>query len=320
MTRLVVLCGGVGAARFLRACLAGTPDASVTAIVNVADDMVLHGLNISPDIDTITYTLADRIDPERGWGVRDEHWSAMEVLGELEPGADWFSLGDRDLGLHLYRTGRLAAGATLTEVTRTIADRLGVTIDILPVTDDPIRTFVTLAEGPQPATEISFQRYFVERRHDVAISAVRFAGADEASLSPAVSTALEAADRIVIAPSNPFVSIDPVLAVPGLREAIQAAPVPVIGISPLIGGEALKGPAARMMQELGERPDAAGVAHRYQDLLDGFVIDDLDAALAGDVRSTGAVPIVTNTIMSDAGAAARLAALTVTAPLPRGSR
>ncbi len=317
--RIAVICGGVGAARYLRGLIEVVEPSQISAIVNVADDMVLHGLHISPDIDTVTYTVSDRIDPERGWGVRNETWNAMEAISQIDPGADWFSLGDRDLGLHLYRTGRLADGATLTEVSAHIAHVFGLEFAVLPVSNHRVSTMLTVA-GPDGPTEISFQEYFVGRAHDVDISSVRFDGAAAARATPEVLHALSSADRIVIAPSNPFVSIDPVLAVPGIRSAIADANAPVIGVSPIVGGSALKGPAARMLAELGHRVDAVGVAGHHRDILDAMVIDDVDAGLASDVATLGITPVVTDTIMARPGRAAALAAVTVNTSVRRRRR
>ncbi|HKH24251.1 MAG TPA: 2-phospho-L-lactate transferase CofD family protein, partial [Acidimicrobiales bacterium] len=206
---VAVLAGGVGAARLLAGLVLHVPPETVTAVVNTGDDMVLHGLHISPDVDTIVYTVAGAIDTDRGWGLADESWQAMEVLGRYG-GQDWFNLGDRDLGTHLYRTQRLSEGASLTEVTGEIAAAWGLGCRVLPVTEQPLRTMLTIEGGD----EIAFQDYFVRRRHAVAVESVRLAGADEARPAPGVLEALAGADTVVIAPSNPIVSIGPVLAVP----------------------------------------------------------------------------------------------------------
>src|SRR5580700_8000344 len=248
---LVALCGGVGAARMLSGLVRVVPGDEITAIVNVGDDMVLHGLSISPDLDTVTYTLAGMDNQETGWGVAGETWTVMDELGRLG-GEDWFRLGDRDLATHLFRTGRLAAGQPLSEVTAAIAARRGVGVRLLPVTDDPLRTRVTLAAasalGPA-GTEVGFQDYFVRLAHDVPVSRVRFDGASDARPAPGVLEALEGADRIVACPSNPIVSIAPVLAVPGVVETLRARRDDVVAVSPIVAGAALKGPADRLMQE-----------------------------------------------------------------------
>ncbi len=292
--RVAVLCGGVGAAKLLKGLTAVVPDADLIAIVNVGDDMNLHGLHISPDLDTITYTLADAVSHERGWGLEGESWQAMEMVGRYG-GADWFGLGDRDLGTHLFRTQRLSEGADLATVTAEIVKAWGIEFQVLPVTNDRLRTHVTTElEG-----EITFQEYFVRLHHDVAVSAVRFEGAIASNPAPGVLQALELADRIVIAPSNPVVSIDPVLAVPGITEMLKRRRADVIAVSPIIGGKALKGPADRLLRELGRQSSVAGVAEWYRDLIGSLVIDTVDADLASAVDELGVTPIVTNTIMSN---------------------
>lgn len=303
---VTVMCGGVGAARFLRALLMIIDPANVTAIINTADDVTLHGLHISPDIDTCTYTLADAINPETGWGLAGETWQAMESLSRYG-GIDWFNLGDRDLGTHLYRTQRLSEGASLTEVTAEIAHAWDLKLTMLPVTNDPIETRVmTPDEG-----EIGFQEYFVRRKHDVAITAARFVGADQARPAPGVIEAIETSDVIVIAPSNPVVSIGPLLAVPGVLNALHARWSDSVAISPIIGGAALKGPADRMLRELGHEPSVVGVAGMYRELAATLVIDEADRDSADQVRSAGMTPVVTNTIMSDPAVSAALARTTI---------
>lgn len=316
MPRVTVICGGVGAARFLRGLVQVVDPSSVTAIVNVADDTVLHGLEISPDLDTITYTLAGAIDPDRGWGLVDESWQAMEELRRHadangidrrddvgNDAAGWFSLGDRDLGTHLYRTSRRRAGVTLSQVTREIARTWGLELTILPVSDDPLRTRLTAVDG----TQLGFQEYFVREQHAVAIADVRIEGADAAHAAPGVLESITDADVVVIAPSNPVVSIDPVLAVPGVRDAVVAARARCVAISPIVGGAALKGPADRLLRELGHEPSVTGVARWYASLASVLVIDEVDAALADDVRASGIDAVVTPTVMSDPAAAAALA-------------
>jgi LPPG:FO 2-phospho-L-lactate transferase len=297
-----VLAGGVGAARYLRGALEAFDPATVTAIVNVADDVTLHGLRISPDLDTCTYTLADAIDPERGWGLVDESWQAMDELGRYG-GENWFSLGDRDLGTHLFRTDRLSAGATLTEASREIAAAWGLQCRLLPVTDDRVETRVTLVDG----NEIGFQEYFVRLQHSVEVRSVRFVGAQQASLTAAARSAIEDATTLVIAPSNPVVSIGPILAVPGVTEAVTARRERNVAVSPIIGGKALKGPADRMLRELGEEATVVGVARRYRDLAATLVIDEVDTPLTEEIESVGMRVIAMPTIMSEPGVAAALA-------------
>ncbi len=298
----VVLAGGVGAARDLPGALAAFDPTPVTGIVTVADDVVLHGLHVSPDLDTCTYTLAGAIDPERGWGLVDESWQAMAELGRYG-GANWFSLGDRDLGTHLYRTARLHDGATLTEITAEITAAWGLTCRLLPVTDDRIETRVTLIDD----REVGFQEYFVGMQHSVDVAGVRFDGADHAVLSSPAAEAIISADTLVIAPSNPIVSIGPLLAVPGLRELVEARRDRNVAVSPIIGGAALKGPADRMLRELGEESSVVGVARRYRELAATLVIDEVDRELASAVEDAGMRPIVMPTIMKQPGVAAALA-------------
>ena len=307
MTSVAVLCGGVGAARLLAGLVRTVPPAGVTAVVNTGDDMELHGLAISPDLDTVVYTVAGAIDPERGWGLRDETWNAMAAL-ERYGGATWFGLGDRDLGTHLYRTQRMREGAPLSTVTREIARAWGLELTVLPVTDDPLRTMLTIAPeaGEDGGREIGFQDYFVARRHAVPVSRVRFAGAEEARPAPGVLEALSAADAVIIAPSNPIVSIAPLLAVPGVRDAVAARRDSVVAISPLVGGRALKGPADRLMRELGHEDSVVGVARLYAPLAGTLVVDEADAGRAEEVRAAGLRCVVTDTIMRSPAEAAAL--------------
>jgi LPPG:FO 2-phospho-L-lactate transferase len=309
---VAVLAGGVGAARMLSALCGVTDPASLTAIANVGDDLELHGLHISPDLDTITYTLAGEINAETGWGLTGETWQAMDTVRRYG-GIDWFGLGDRDLGTHLFRTQRLAEGASLTEVTGEITRAWGLGVRLLPVTDDRLRTMITLAEGPDAGQEVSFQEYFVHRRHDVAVQAVRFDGADAAQPGLAVLPTLGQADRIVIAPSNPVVSIDPVLAVPGVRAAIEARRADTIAVSPIVAGAALKGPADRLLRELGHDDSVVGVARLYAPLAATLVIDEADADLADAVAAEGIRPVVTRTIMREPGVGDSLARTVLTA-------
>jgi LPPG:FO 2-phospho-L-lactate transferase len=302
---VTVLAGGVGAARLLTGMVRAVPPASVTAVVNTGDDMVLHGLAISPDVDTVTYTVAGAIDPERGWGLRDETWQAMATL-ERYGGATWFGLGDRDLGTHLYRTQRQAEGAPLSTVTGEIARAWGLELTVLPVTDDPLRTMITLADTGE---EIGFQDYFVARRHAVPVMGVRVAGAPEARPAPGVLDAIAGAGTVVVAPSNPIVSIGPVLAVPGVQEAVEARRDTVVAISPLVGGRALKGPADRLLRELGHEKSVVGVARLYAPFTGTLVIDEADADRADEVRAEGLRCVVTDTIMRDPAAAAALSAV-----------
>ena len=308
---ITVLGGGVGAARYLRGLLQVVPAAEVTAIINTADDTVLHGLSISPDIDTVIYTLAGAIDPDRGWGLRNETWRAMEALGRfagVRPSGSsaaptWFNLGDQDLATHFYRTARLGEGATLTEVTAEIASAFGVEITLLAMTDQRVATRITVrGEG-----EISFQEYFVERRHSVPVSAVRFAGANDATMTAAAVRALTVADAVVIAPSNPLVSIGPFRALAGLDELLAARRETVSAVSPIVGGAALKGPADRMMDELGFESSVVGVARLYAPIASALLIDPVDAHLADQVEAAGMRAVVVPSIMSTPEISAALA-------------
>jgi LPPG:FO 2-phospho-L-lactate transferase len=283
----------VGAARLLAGLVRAVPPTEITAIVNVGDDVELHGLHISPDLDTITYTVAGAIDPERGWGLGGETWHAMEALARYPLARTWFNLGDRDLATHLYRTDRLRSGAPLSTVSQEIADAWALGLRLLPVTDDRLQTRVTVAaEG-----EIGFQEYFVQRHHDVPVTAVRFDGADQARPAPGVLDALAAARRVVVAPSNPLVSIDPVLAVPGVRAALEARREDAVAVSPIVAGAALKGPADRLLRELGHEASVVGVARLYAPLAGTLVIDEADAALAPAVEAEGIRCVVAPTIM-----------------------
>jgi LPPG:FO 2-phospho-L-lactate transferase len=307
---IAVLSGGVGAARLLRGLLAVVDPADVVAIVNTGDDTVLHGLSISPDLDTITYTLAGAIDPERGWGLDGETWQAMAALARYEavrPAASaaattWFNLGDRDLATHLYRTARLAEGASPTVVADEIGRAWGLGLHLLPMTDGTQATIIELASGE----EVPFQDYFVRLRHGVPVRSVRFAG-DGATPTPRVIAAVEAASTIVVAPSNPIVSIGPLRALPGLEELLQAQRERTVAVSPIVGGAALKGPADHMLAELGHEPSVVGVARLYAPIAAALVIDPVDAALAPAVEAAGMRAVVHPSVMSTPDRAADLA-------------
>jgi LPPG:FO 2-phospho-L-lactate transferase len=297
---VVVLAGGVGGARFLRGVVSVVDPITVAIIGNVADDVDLLGLHVSPDIDTILYTLSGRSDEERGWGVADETWNALATVAELG-GESWFQLGDRDIGLHLVRTQALAAGEPLSAVTERLAQAFGLEVALLPATDDRVRTWIDTAAGSFP-----FQTWFVGRGHRDEVEGVRFEGADSARPAPGVLEALAEADLIVIAPSNPYVSIAPILAVSGIREAIERRTVPCVAVSPLIGGAAVKGPADRMLRRLAGGTTPGHVASCYAGLIDALVVDEADAddlGELGDVR-----PVVARTLMVDADARRALAA------------
>jgi LPPG:FO 2-phospho-L-lactate transferase len=299
---ITALAGGVGAARLLRGMVEVTPPGDITAIVNVGDDTELHGLHISPDLDTVMYTLADAINTETGWGLASETWRVMESLGRLG-GITWFNLGDQDLATHLYRTHRLSEGASLGTVTGELAERFGVGVHLLPVTDDPLRTRLLLEGGD----EVGFQEYFVKLRHDVAVQRVRFDGAARARPAPGVLQAIAAADTVVVCPSNPVVSIDPLLAVPGVPEALALRRDRTVAVSPIVDGAALKGPAGRLLLEMGFESSVVGVARWYAPWVSTLVVDESDAGLAPAVEAQGVRCIVVPTIMSDVHRAAVLA-------------
>jgi LPPG:FO 2-phospho-L-lactate transferase len=299
---ITALAGGVGAARLLRGLVEVVPAPDITAIVNTGDDTDLHGLHISPDLDTVMYTLADAINPDTGWGLDGESWRVMESLGALG-GVTWFNLGDKDLATHLYRTQRLSEGASLGVVTAELAASFGVGVHLVPVTDDPLRTRIQVAGGP----EIGFQEYFVRLHHDVSASAIRFDGAERATPGPGVLDALATGDPVVVCPSNPVVSIGPLLAVPGVLPALERRRDRVVGVSPIVAGEALKGPAGRLLVEMGYESSVVGVARWYASWVGTLVIDEADAHLAAAVESEGVRCVVAPTVMSTVERSAALA-------------
>ncbi len=301
MPRVTVLAGGVGGARFTRGLLACLPAGDVTIVGNVGDDLEHWGLSISPDLDTLLYTLTGRIHPEQGWGVVGDTREAMAVVAELG-GTDWFILGDRDIGLHLVRSERLRAGETLSAVTADFARRYGLAALLLPASDDRLRTRIVTGGG-----ELAFQEWLVGRRAADAVSAVRFEGVPGARPAPGVLEAIESADTIVLAPSNPFVSLDPILAVDGVRAAVAARRERVVAITPMIGAHAVKGPLAGMLETLGHEVGAVGVAGYLAPLAGAFVLDSADQDRAGDVRALGLRSVCVPTLMHDAESAAALA-------------
>ena len=302
--RVVALAGGVGGAKLSHGLQAHL-GSDLSVVVNTGDDLERHGLAIWPDHDTVMYTLAGLDDRERGWGLRDETWTVIEQLARLGE-ETWFRLGDRDFATHIARSAALAAGRRPTHVARDLQRALGVEATILPMTDDPVRTEVRTDDG-----WLEFQEYFVHRHQEPAVHEVRFRGIEKAHATPEVRRALDEAATIVVAPSNPFVSVGPILAVGGIRERLDAARargVPIVGISPIVAGRALKGPADRMLASLGHEATAIGVARAYVGLLDAFVIDSVDADLASAVEALGLRVHVTDTVMTDDAARARLAA------------
>jgi LPPG:FO 2-phospho-L-lactate transferase len=276
---VVILTGGVGGAKLALGLCHAIPAADVTAIVNTGDDFTHLGLAVSPDIDTLLYTLAEKANPVQGWGRADETWSFMAALRSLG-GEEWFALGDGDLALHVLRTQRLRQGEALSAIIRDFATAWRIPARILPMSDDPVATRVLTSEG-----ELDFQHYFVERRSVPAVQAIRFAGAQAARAAPGVVEALhdERCRAILIAPSNPFLSVDPILAVPSIRQALLATRVPVVAVSPIVAGEAVKGPTAKIMRELGLEVSADTVSRHYGDLLDGMLIDARDPPTALDL-------------------------------------
>ena len=305
---IVALAGGVGAARMLRGLVSVRNPSEITAIVNTGDDTVLHGLHISPDLDTVTYTLAGAINPATGWGLSGESWKAMEMLRSYSAGRlGWFNLGDRDLGTHLYRTTRLLEGAPLSQITSEIARHWKIGITLVPMTDDRVETRVVVAgDGAGGGREIGFQEYFVGLRHDVPVESVRLTGIESARPAPGVLESIESATQIIICPSNPVVSIAPVLSTPGIGAAVAARRESSVAVSPIIAGKALKGPADRMLADLGHDPSVVGVARMWAPYAATLVIDDADAHLADQVAATGMRPVVAPTIMTDPDAAAAL--------------
>jgi LPPG:FO 2-phospho-L-lactate transferase len=305
--RVTVLAGGVGGARFLQGLVEVVDPAAVTIVGNVGDDLEPYGLHVSPDLDTVLYTLTGRIDPERGWGVRGDTARALEQARTL--GADaWFWLGDLDLGLHLARTERLRRGEPLSAATASLAAAAGLRPTLLPATDERLRTMIATADG-----ELDFQTYYVRRGHRDRVLGIRFDGAEAARPAPGVLEAIAAADLVVIAPSNPFISIDPILAVPGIRAAVEARRDRVVAVSPIVAGRAVRGPAAAMLDSLGHETSAVGVAGLYRRLAGALVIDREDANAAARVRALGVRAEVTGTIMADAPARRSLASATLAA-------
>jgi LPPG:FO 2-phospho-L-lactate transferase len=305
--RVVVLTGGVGGARFLRGLVDVVDPAAVTAIVNVGDDLEVLGLSVSPDLDSVLYALAGIADEERGWGRADETWNALATVEALG-GESWFRLGDRDLGLHIVRTQALRTGEPLSTVTARLAAALSVDATLLPATDAPLRTWLDTPNGSFP-----FQDWFVARAHRDPVDRVRVEGAAVAQPAPGVLEAFHEADLILLAPSNPFVSIGPILAVERIRSALERRRVPCVAISPLIGGRAVKGPAAAMLERLQGGTTGAHVAQCYPGLIDALVVDEQDGDDADSICELGVRPIVTQTLMRDAAARKRLAEAAVDA-------
>ena len=302
--RVVALAGGTGGAKLAHGLQLALPPGELTVVVNTGDDTERHGLLVMPDHDSVLYMLDGRFDDERGWGIVGESWN---VIAELERyGEDaWFRLGDRDFATHIARNARLRSGASLTEAVLALQRTRGVPTAVLPMADASVRTQVRTDDG-----WLDFQEYFVHRRQAPEVREIRFAGIEAAAATPQVTAAIEAAEVVLIGPSNPFVSIGPILALRGVRERVDAARargVPVVAVSPIVGGKALKGPADRMMASLGHETSALGVATLYADIVGGFVVDGVDAALEPAIRALGLRTLVTDTIMADDAGRARLA-------------
>jgi LPPG:FO 2-phospho-L-lactate transferase len=313
---VTVLCGGVGAARFLTGAVQVVDPSTVTAIVNTADDAVINGLSISPDLDTVVYTLAAAIDRERGWGLSGESWNAMDALeryGSVRPAGSgsavtWFRLGDRDIATHLYRSVRRAEGATLTEITDEIRRAWNVAVRVLPMTDGTVATRLRLPDG----SELAFQDYFVRLQHGVEVAGVDIDVCGSKPTAEALA-ALDEAATVVVAPSNPLVSIGPLRSLPGVDDALARRRDRVVAVSPIVGGHALKGPAERMLRELGHEASVVGVARLYADIASLLVIDPVDAHLADAVEAAGMRAVVAPSVMSTPEAAAALARATLSA-------
>ncbi len=298
---VLALAGGVGGGKLARGLAAVLPPGRLAIVVNTADDFVHLGLHISPDVDSVLYALADQNDPERGWGLAGETWNFMAAMERLG-GETWFRLGDRDLATHVLRTEALAAGRSLSEVTALLAGRLGIAHAVVPMSDDSVRSIVETGEGA-----LDFQIISCGGNAGRCFRGVRFQGDESAAPSAGFRDALGRAQAVVITPSNPFVSIDPILALPGIRDALRRSPCPVVAVSPMVGGKAIKGPLGKMMRELGVEPSALGVARHYGRLIDGWVIDEVDRVLAPSIEALGCRVKVCNTIMGTLDEKARLA-------------
>jgi LPPG:FO 2-phospho-L-lactate transferase len=303
---VTALAGGIGAGKFLRGLVRAVPPEDVTVIVNTGDDITLHGLHVSPDIDSVTYWLGDAFDRERGWGRRDETFRATEELRTFDPDMAWFNLGDLDLATHLFRSNLLARGATITHATERVAARFGITAHLLPMSDERIETRLTVAaDGDE--LDLHFQEYWVRRGARDEVKAIRYEGAERSRPAPGVLDAVAAAHAIVLCPSNPVASIGPILAVPGVRSALESRRRDVVGISGIVGGAPLSGMADKLLPVAGVEVTAAGAAECYEGALGAWVIDDADAALAERIEATGVRCGVTDTIMVDDVAAEALA-------------
>jgi LPPG:FO 2-phospho-L-lactate transferase len=304
--RVTALAGGIGAGKFLRGLVRAVQPRDVTVVVNTADDVLIHGLHVSPDLDSVTYWLGDAFDRDRGWGRRGETFRTTEELRAFGARDAWFNLGDLDLATHLFRTRLLAEGATLTQVTACVAARFGVAASLLPMSDDPVTTHVVVAADGEEL-DLHFQEYWVKRQARDEVKAIRYEGSERARPAPGVLEAISEADVIVICPSNPVASIGPILSVPGIRDAIVVHHDRVAGISGIVGGAPLAGMADKLMPVAGVEVTAAGAAEFYRDLLAGWVIDEADRHLAARIEAAGLRVAVTDTIMADDAKAESLA-------------
>lgn len=311
---MVVLTGGTGGAKFVDALKQLLPARKLTLIVNTGDDLKWWGLHVSPDLDSILYVLAGRLSKERGWGVDGDTFECVEAMRQMGAPA-WFRVGDRDLATHLTRTQLLASGRTLSEATAEIASALGVQSRILPMSDARVETRVTTPDG-----ELSFQEYFVRERYRPEVRGVRLVGAEQASPAPGVLEAIKSAEAVVLAPSNPITSIGPILAVPGIREALQKTEAPVAALSPIVGGAAVSGPAGALMAAQGLPVSIAGVAQAYADFLDLLIVDERDAQAAEELRLSGLQVHCAQTIMKTADDKAALAATVLALVTPSAAR
>ena len=303
---MTALAGGIGAGKFLRGLVRAVAPEDVTVIGNTGDDITMHGLHVSPDLDSVTYWLGDVFDRDRGWGRRDETFRATEELRSFDPDRAWFNLGDLDLATHLFRTNLLRAGKTLSEATKAIAARFGVEATMTPMSDDAVATrIVVVADGAE--LDLHFQEYWVRRGGRDEVKAIRYAGADRARPAPGVLRAIASADAIVLCPSNPVASIGPILAVPGIRDALSARRSDVVGVSGIVAGAPLAGMADRLMPAAGAAVSAAGAAAWYEGLLAAWVVDDADHALIPRIESTGVRAGATDSVMTDDAKAEALA-------------
>lgn len=312
---VTALAGGVGAGKFLRGLARVIPPDRLTAIVNTGDDLVVHGLFVSPDLDSVTYWLGGVMDRDRGWGRAGETFRATEELRAFDAPGSWFGLGDLDLATHLFRTRLLAEGHTLAEATARVAGRFGIEATLLPMSEDRVQTRVDALAPDGSSLDLDFQEYWVLRGAADEVKAVRYEGADRAGAAEGVIASIERADAVLICPSNPIASIGPILAVPGIREALAARRETVAGVSPIVGGAVVRGMADRLLPSAGVEVTAAGVAGHYADVVGAWVVDEVDAALAGRVRAMGLRVSVVDTMMVDDDAAARVAAAALSAAL-----